>query len=709
MAIHKPKFCHEFITVVFEEKGLTSPCKIIKKCKTTKIRTAPLVGSSIPVFSDPKRAQDFADSMEYQFLRNGYFISDTKFEVHGSLLHFFNSSSGHPIQPCKQSELDKYVFKTKRKKCCSLNRITNKNKVFHSLLEDFYVDILDDIDMNQELLYFLDLDEEPNSVNISLDKNLSLENFHDDIYEDSDINKEVIDFLDVKKPNSSSISLNKNEIFHSSENFHVDICKDSDINKELYIFDLENEEPNSNGISLELCMFYFEAIRKLIGKKGYYKNTKCLQHYFYLIRSEIDAWCKFHNSDSEFFETKDTHYYRTAYLYRNSTCISSAVAHHFLKAISQHFIVLKELFFKKKELRICSISGGSPLDVIAIIKVLKFAFDFPKNMDIYVSVIAIDKKWKNAYFTVLQCSEHFRNATWKIDFIDADCLDLFNDKVMYAIKTANIVSIVKFFSELDEIHIAQKFRTNFFRNVHELAQPETLIYVLDFPMNSIVRVCGGYSGLIPEHSLLYETLLELYTLDEIVVERLFLLYKDEFPNNLSNCSIKVFARLWLKSCSRFLNFQNDRILAIEKRHVELLQEKCAQFDAEYKILRRNKIDACKVLRKSIAKEICSGADCAKKSKKEKNREVQEAVKAAKFSLEENLKLNREARKNFCEDMDRKRKEMRSNVSENMQLFLNGGLKKAADTKRHSYQQSIKELLRNLRGKYSEVQKTRRKF
>ncbi|GFW76977.1 hypothetical protein TNCV_2593581 [Trichonephila clavipes] len=253
-----------------------------------------------------------------------------------------------------------------------------------------------------------------------------------------------------------------------------------------------------------------------------------------------------------------------------------------------------------------------------------------------------------------------------------------------------------------------------FRNVHELAQPESLIYVLDFPMNSIVMVCGGYSGLIPEHSLLYETLLELYTLDEIVVERLFLLYKDEFPNNLSNCSIKVFARLWLKSCSRFLkvdflNFQNDRILAIEKRHVELLQEKCAQFDAEYEILRRNKIDACKVLKKSIAKEICSGADCDKKSKEEKNREVREAVKAAKFQLEENLKLNRKARKMVCEDMDRKRKEMLSNVSENMQLFLNGGLKKAADTKRHSYQQSIKELLGNLRGKYSEVQKTRRKF
>ncbi|GFQ95369.1 uncharacterized protein TNCT_307761 [Trichonephila clavata] len=447
ISVHKPRYYHEFVTVVLDENGLTSPCKIIKKCKTTKSRTAPLMGSSIPVFSNPKRAQDFADNMEYQFLRNGYFISDTKFEVHGSLLHFFSSSPGHPTQPCKQSELDKYVFKTKRKKCCSLNRITDKNKIFHSLLEDF--DILDDIDINQELSYFLDLDKEPNSVIIGLDKN---------------------------------------EVFHSSlENFHDDNCEDSDINKELlYTFDLENKEPNSNSISLELCMFYFEAIRKLIGENDFYYNAKCLRRYFYHIRSEVDSWCRFEISGSEFFETKDTLYYRIAYLYRNSTCISSAVAHHFAKAISQHFIVLKEIFFEKKELRICSISCGSPLDVIAIIKVLKFTFDFPKDMDIYVSVISTDKKWKNAYFTVLQCSEHFHNATWKIDFIDADFSNLFKDKVKYAIETANIISMVKFFTELDEIHFAPKIWTDLFRNVHELAQHETLIFVLDFPIHSIV-------------------------------------------------------------------------------------------------------------------------------------------------------------------------------------------------------------------------------
>ncbi|GFY50614.1 uncharacterized protein TNIN_275601 [Trichonephila inaurata madagascariensis] len=588
IVIHKPRFCHEFITVVLDEKGLISPRKVIKKCKTTKSRTAPLVDSSIPVFSDPRKAQEITDNLEYLFLENGQFISETKFEVHGSLLHFFR----HLIQPCKQTELTKYVSKTKRNKCCKLTRVIDKNKIFHSFLEEFNVDI----------------------------------------YEDNDANKEFSCFLDF-----------------------------------------ENEKPNSNSISLELCMFYFEAIRKLIGENRFYYNAKCLRRYFYLMRSEVDGWCRFQNCSNEFLETKDTLYYRIACLYRNSTCISSAVAHHFLKAVNQHFIVLKEFFSKRKELRICSISCGSPLDVIAIIKVLKFTFDFPKDMDIYVSVIAIDKKWKNAYFTVLQCSEHFHNATWKIDFIDADFSNLFNDKVKYAIKTANIISMVKFFSELDEIHIAPKIWTDLFRNIHELAQHETLIFVLDFPIHSIVFACGGYSGVIPELSLLYETLLELYTLDEVVVERLFLLYKDAFPNNIGNCSIKVFARVWLKTSSRFLRvdffeFPNDRFLASEKSYKEI-QAKYIQLNEEYEMMKINKVHCFKVMKESIAKEILSGADCSnKKSKKEKNKEVRKAVKAAMFAWEENLKLKREARKVVCKYRDREKEELKGNLPETHSFF-----------------------------------------
>ncbi|GFQ95367.1 hypothetical protein TNCT_307751 [Trichonephila clavata] len=128
------------------------------------------------------------------------------------------------------------------------------------------------------------------------------------------------------------------------------------------------------------------------------------------------------------------------------------------------------------------------------------------------------------------------------------------------------------------------------------------------------------------------------------------------------------------------------------------------------MLKRNKNHACQVMRESIVKEIfLEGDGTSKKSIKKKNKEVERAVKASTFEMQVTLKLKKEARKMVYKDRDGKRKEMLNDISENMRLFLNGGLKKAADTKLQSYQQSKKELLRNLKEKYPEVQKTRRKF
>ncbi|GFY14640.1 uncharacterized protein TNCV_4828431 [Trichonephila clavipes] len=220
----------------------------------------------------------------------------------------------------------------------------------------------------------------------------------------------------------------------------------------------EGEENIDSVISFELCQLFIEALKNLIGEKKFHVNVAQVQQDFDLLRTVMDPWCHFNDTYDN--DLKDTLCYRIAYIYRNSTCISGAVAQHFLKTMNQHSNIMKRLP-QKKELRIVSIGNGDPSDVIGIIKVLEhIAANFQGDLDVHVSIIGINKQWKKTCITVLQCLERFEDRTMKIDFIPADASDLFSDKIKCAIRSADIVSMVKLFSDLEEYNYSPEFMTS---------------------------------------------------------------------------------------------------------------------------------------------------------------------------------------------------------------------------------------------------------
>ncbi|GIX94269.1 uncharacterized protein CEXT_344972 [Caerostris extrusa] len=112
-------------------------------------------------------------------------------------------------------------------------------------------------------------------------------------------------------------------------------------------------------VSLELCELYHQAIRELIG----YHPIEYVKRYFNNLKSVTNRWCQFKEDCSLFNKLRcNTHYYRIAYIYRNSTCLSSAVAHYFGIFLSQHTNIVTELLHRD-EIRICSVGGGSTSDV----------------------------------------------------------------------------------------------------------------------------------------------------------------------------------------------------------------------------------------------------------------------------------------------------------------------------------------------------------
>ncbi|GIY32463.1 uncharacterized protein CDAR_554151 [Caerostris darwini] len=305
-------------------------------------------------------------------------------------------------------------------------------------------------------------------------------------------------------------------------------------------------------VSLELCELYHQAIRELIG----YHHMKDVKRYFYNLKSVTNRWCQFKEDCSLFNKLRcNTHYYTIAYIYRNSTCLSSAVAHYFGIFLSQHTNIVTELL-QRDEIRICSVGGGSTSDVVGLIKVLESVFDVTE-LNVHVSIIDADKKWQNACITVLKGLRCFRNSICKIDFIEADLSLPFNSKVINAIENAQIVSMVKFFSDL-EIKIPEFL----FQEVHSLINPGSVLFFLDTPDSVIVKACGGSLGDLPEYELLYEAPFDSYTLHISVVEKHLLLYGHIFGTNICNTMFKAICRVWVKY---------DNILAVKNIKMETVE------------------------------------------------------------------------------------------------------------------------------------------
>ncbi|GIX84310.1 hypothetical protein CEXT_767841 [Caerostris extrusa] len=286
-------------------------------------------------------------------------------------------------------------------------------------------------------------------------------------------------------------------------------------------------------VSLELCELYYQAVRKLIG----YGHIKYVKRYFYHLRSVANNWCQFKKDCYIFSELKcNTLYYRIAYIYKNSTCLSSAVAHYFGIVLSQHTNIVTELL-QRDEIRISSFGSGSTSDIVGLLKVLESIFNVTE-LNVHVSIIDCDKKWQNACITIQQGLKCFRNSICKIEFIEADLSLPFNSKVIYAIENAHIVSM--------------------FQEVHSLINPGSVLFLLDFPDFNIVKACGRYLGDLPGYKLLYEAPFDSYTLHISVVEKhFFTILKNLAPTYATQC-LKAFCRVWVK-CDNILADENIKM------------------------------------------------------------------------------------------------------------------------------------------------------
>ncbi|GIY09702.1 uncharacterized protein CDAR_266801 [Caerostris darwini] len=441
--------------------------------------------------------------------------------------------------------------------------------------------------------------------------------------------------------------------------------------------EMHSEQPKYIAMSLELCELYHQAVCELIG----YGCINYIRQYLYHLRSVANRWCQFKKDSYISSQLKcNTLYYRIAYIYRNSTCLSSAVAHYFGIVLSQHTNIVKKLL-QNKEIRICSVGGGSTSDVVGLIKVLESIFNVTGN--VHVSIIDADKKWQNVCIKVLKGLRGFRNSICKIDFIEADLTEGFNDEVKHAIENAHIVSLVKFVSELEN-----RKRSHLFHKVNSLINSGTILFFLDNPDFKIVEACGGYLGNLPECKLLYEAPFDSHTLHVSVVEKQLLLYDYIFGTNICNTMCKVFCRVWVK-CDKILAEENARVKEAGHREQRFLERKLNQheeLELVYNQFKNHDVVTCLPWKFFFSR--------AMKTRGFSERRIQETLEEVQM---DHLKLRRLGQfllKNSYKDLmkeESKIKDIERNINKQWVTNFHESRKKTASVLA-AYRQSISELL-----------------
>ncbi|XP_055950952.1 uncharacterized protein LOC129985053 [Argiope bruennichi] len=270
-------------------------------------------------------------------------------------------------------------------------------------------------------------------------------------------------------------------------------------------------------MDLEFCEFYFKAIKKLVGNDGDRNcGFKSFRKSFQMLPITKQR-CQFKSAkNTEIVDSlDDTLYNRIAWIYQKSTCLSSAIAYHFRKATMENSKIVNELL-KKNELRICSVSTGSPSDIVALVKVLESVVGTNEEIDIRVSIIHSDKKWKITCLVVLLCLEYFKNALWKIDFIEGDFRFPCSNNLKQAIKNADIVSLVNYLGKFEDVE--KRIQKNIFERIHENLKPGALLFVFDdYYRMSNMRTAGNRKGEIPGYDLFYEAACDLHMLSVAAV------------------------------------------------------------------------------------------------------------------------------------------------------------------------------------------------
>ncbi|GFY47900.1 uncharacterized protein TNIN_117391 [Trichonephila inaurata madagascariensis] len=327
-------------------------------------------------------------------------------------------------------------------------------------------------------------------------------------------------------------------------------------------------DKSSRKYDITFCLFYYKAIKKLLdfSDENYFS---CLNRYFKVFQKYFNEKCKENYKVTGDNSTlvkllKDSLFYRATYIYKNSAFLSSAVAFHFRNTLKENSNYLRR-FSKRKLIKICSLGGGPTSDIVAIVTVLEsIARKKGVMLDFRITVIDYDIKWKNTCITVLSCLEQFKNATWKIDFIQTNLYRIFFDspETCKTIQEADIVTMVMLISHLPRKKLQEG---KMVKHISTLLQPQAMLFILDWGQTDLITSWGGYLGEIDDLQLVYEELCDCHTLDAKAVEKLYCLYEKHFENFRSNLSFNVFARVWIKnsstksnsSVSKFQRFQTN--------------------------------------------------------------------------------------------------------------------------------------------------------
>ncbi|PRD22562.1 UNVERIFIED_CONTAM: hypothetical protein NCL1_48804 [Trichonephila clavipes] len=460
------------------------------------------------------------------------------------------------------------------------------------------------------------------------------------------------------------------------------------------------DKPASVKMDLEICELYHKAIEVLLCEEEYENSIKDIRRFLLLFIHLQKSLNKKQKSskkvvpNKQLCELKQILFYRILYIYWNSTCFSSAVALHFRKFLVGNPLVLKELK-SKKIIRICSLGGGCLSDVIAMVKVLESRENAEKRMDIRVSVVDTDKKWMITCFTILQRLEHFFNATWKIDFTQADLTKPLSDFVQEMIKTADIVSMVMFLSEVKDATKQQKILPM----VRKLMQPGSILFFVDYSKPSLITALEYNSVDLSKYNLLYKSTSELHTLDESVLDRVFRLYYDKFHLSQFCTHITVTTRVWRRSSG--LDAQNIANLICQKEKLAEMEKNLAK----NKILIQKVTKEIQLLQKYRIESIKYWIIIFNNEKKERwwnKKQIRKIIRPEEDFINIELQKKRSLLETLKKDIgieEQKLKNLQSYLSKHEKVYTVANSKEGK-IEANDYENYVVKLMRHLKQKYS---------
>ncbi|CAL1270143.1 unnamed protein product [Larinioides sclopetarius] len=317
----------------------------------------------------------------------------------------------------------------------------------------------------------------------------------------------------------------------------------------------------------DFCSFYYETVKRLLDIDNV-ANVSYLYRYAKILSKYYDIYCNV-KSDEDPNDViikllKDSLYYRLIYVYKNATLLSSAVAFHFCNIYKKDPFIIKRLI-KKKLLKICSFGGSSVPDIVAIITVLKsVGLKYGIELDFRVTIIDFSADWKNTCIIVLSCLKEFREATWKISFIQSSSeIKNWKPEMFKAIQEADVVTMVKTISDVG-------LKKNIVKMVCNKLQTQAVFFILDNPTTKLIKFYIDISDLDDLHLIQVE-LYDYHTLDIEAVKLFRTLYKKYFGIEKylrSNVACSLFVAVWMKASSETETRHKDNIECMFQTNAE---------------------------------------------------------------------------------------------------------------------------------------------